>query len=115
MWKILTFRAKSADDYFTRLKAIHNVTQTNTTVCVAMLDSGINEHHPEIAEHIKNGSITLWEGFPKTLNPLEDKCGHGTHGASVLLKTAPKVELLIARVFDDDGKMPYMDKYPAVV
>jgi len=81
-----------------------------------MLDSGINVHHPEMAEHIKNGSITAFKGFPDGLNPREDKCGHGTHGASVLLKTAPNAELLVARVFNDEGKMPYVnDKYPDVV
>jgi len=80
-----------------------------------MIDTGINAHHPEMVKHIRNRSITFWKGFPNHLNPLKDKSGHGTHGASVLLKTAPNAELLVARVFDDNGKMPYRDKYPDVV
>ena len=84
-------------------------------MAIAIIDTGINAHHPEMANHIHHRSITLWKGFPDHLNPLEDKCGHGTHGASVLLKTAPNVELLVARVFDDNGNMPYKDKYPDVV
>ena len=80
-----------------------------------MIDTGINAHHPEMARYIQNGSITLSKGFPSELDPLEDTCGHGTHGASVLLKTTPNAELLVARVFDDNGKMPYKDKYPDVV
>ena len=109
-------RAKWADDYFSRLKTIHNLLKmTDNKVAIAMIDTGINVHHPEMKMHIQNGSITLWKGFPEELNPLEDNCGHGTHGASVLLKTAPNAELLMARVFDDNGKMPYKDKYPDVV
>ena len=80
-----------------------------------MIDTGINANHPEMAKHIQNNSITLSKGFPDDLNPLKDKCGHGTHGASVLLKTAPNAELLVARVFDDNGRMPYKHNYPDVV
>ena len=110
------FRAKWVDYYLTRLGQIRlHLKQTHDKVGIAMIDTGINQHHPEMAKHIENGSITLWKGFPKELNPLEDKCGHGTHGASVLLKTAPNAELLVARVFDDDGKMSYRNMYQDIV
>ena len=54
-----------------------------------------------IAEFIRNGSIAQYQGFPDNLDPLHDKDGHGTHGASVLLKTTPHATLLVARVNDD--------------
>ena len=42
-----------------------------------------------------------YQGFPANLDPLQDKDGHGTHGASVLLKTAPNATLLVVRVAND--------------
>ena len=40
---------------------------------------------------------------------------HGTRGASVLLETAPDALLLVARIFDDNGRMPHTENYSAVV
>ena len=113
---IYTKWSKWADDYFSRLNQIHNPLRiSHNNVGIAMIDTGINAHHPEMAKHIQNGSITLWKEFLNELNPLEDKCGHETHRASVLLKTASNAELLVARVFDDNERMSYRDKYLSVV
>lgn len=50
-------------------------------------------------------AIKRWRGFPHTLDPCQDRLGHGTHIASVILKTAPYPALYIARIFSDDGQM----------
>ena len=54
-------------------------------------------------------------GFPKTLDPLEDKNGHGTCCAALLLRTAPNVELFIGRVVGDDKKLDRENDYNETV
>lgn len=44
---------------------------------------------------------------PGSFDPLCDAHGHGTHGASVLLRTAPNASLYIARVTDQEGNLIY--------
>ena len=65
-------------------------------------------------KYINDGIIICSQGFPSTLDPFVDKEGHGTHGTSVLHKTAPHAELLIARVGDDNLKIPDIDNYAEV-
>lgn len=79
-------------------------------VRVAIFDTGVDERHPEIkkaSERIlhkktKLKQIAAMQGFPDSLNPSRDRHGHGTHCASVLMKTAPNAALYIARVVDDN-------------
>jgi hypothetical protein len=73
--------------------------------------------HPEFKEHMKNGTISKnrCKGFPKTLDPCDDKNGHGTHAASVLLQTAPDIDLYIARVVDDTGNIIKENDYEGVI
>jgi hypothetical protein len=59
-------------------------------------------------------SIKGYKGFPDTFDPLKDKNGHGTHGVSVILKTAPQAVLFIARVCDDAGNIPSDNDFGAV-
>ena len=54
-------------------------------------------------------------GFPETLVPLEDKYGHGTCCATLLLRTAPDAELFIGRVVDDIGRMDKSHDYRSTV
>jgi subtilisin family serine protease len=88
---------------------------------IAILDTGIDSMQTEMANNIviaspesctkeerkviKAGNakraIKKWKGFPSTLDPLKDRVGHGTHSASVILRTAPYASLYIARIFDD--------------
>jgi hypothetical protein len=73
--------------------------------------------HPGFKEHIQIGSLNkrLCKAFPETLNPCDDKHGHGTHAASVLLQTAPNIELYIARVADDAGVIVKENDYQGVI
>lgn len=70
-------------------------------VRVAILDSGIDVAHPEIAARSERIVETFCPipGFEDQGN--QDKGGHGTHIALLLLQIAPMVDLYIARVFED--------------
>ena len=59
--------------------------------------------------------IKAWRGFPATLDPLRDRVGHGTHCASVILRTAHYTSLYIARIFDDDKKISDCDEVVKVM
>jgi hypothetical protein len=79
---------------------------------VAILDSGIDKNDvvikrflPADEEGILKFRDTHCVAYPNTLLPLEDKYGHGTRCAALLLRTAPDIELFVARIFDDKGKM----------
>ena len=80
-------------------------------VRIAVLDTGIDINHPEIAA--RSGriieSICEIPGLENQGN--EDKSGHGTHVALLLLQTAPAADVYVARVFEDGTKVT--DKYIA--
>jgi hypothetical protein len=82
---------------------------------IALLDSGIDIQHEVFVKANQEGCIACGQGFPETLLPFEDKNGHGTHCASVLIRTAPAAELYIARVVDDEGHLPSDNEYEAIV
>lgn len=83
---------------------------------MAILDTGIYFEHPEFsqARSMKVLHEDRCKEFPSQLNPRLDKNGHGTHCTSVLLRTAPNIDLYVARVFDDYGKIPG-DNYEGIV
>ncbi len=77
-------------------------------VKVAVLDTGADAHHPDLA-----GRIAVAEDFSGSGN-TDDHFGHGTHVASIVggsgaasggtrRGVAPKADLLIGKVLDDDG------------
>ncbi|KRF12318.1 hypothetical protein ASG90_15155 [Nocardioides sp. Soil797] len=77
-------------------------------VTVAVLDSGIDDAHPDLAEH-----IGLTRDFSGT-GSVHDGVGHGTHVASIVGGTgaasdglyrgvAPGVTLMVGKVLNDTG------------
>jgi hypothetical protein len=54
-------------------------------------------------------------GFPESLDPLNDQNGHGTHGVSVLLKTAPVAAIYLARTVDDAGRILDSNDYEETI
>jgi Subtilase family len=114
-----------ADKWFNELTRVHAAIGSSRSsgpsnfrpVKVAILDTGLCWQHPEFKEHIQRGSInkTRCRAFPATLDPCDDKHGHGTHAASVLLQTAPDIELYIARVADDTGNIIKDNDYDGVI
>ncbi|MET8542583.1 S8 family serine peptidase, partial [Kitasatospora sp. NPDC004799] len=84
---------------------------TGKGVKVAVLDSGIDRGHPDVAGSLGESSdFTGPAGTPVSADPD----GHGTHVASIVAGTgaasdgrfkgvAPEAELLVGRVLDDEG------------
>ena len=82
---------------------------------MAILDTGIDLSHPQLQAARRMNKIKDCQGFPTTLNPLCDPDGHGTHGASVLMMTAPNATIYIARIADNKGLIVPDDNYDAIV
>jgi subtilisin family serine protease len=84
---------------------------TGKGVKVAVLDSGIDRGHPDVAGSLgETSDFTGAAGAPVTADPD----GHGTHVASIVAGTgaasdgrfkgvAPDAELLVGRVLNDEG------------
>ncbi len=79
-------------------------------VNVSVIDSGINESHPDISGVVLDEDFTD-DGTP---NETEDKIGHGTHVAGIVagdgnasngtyVGVAPNASLFDAKVFDEGG------------
>ncbi|MEU6346964.1 S8 family serine peptidase [Streptomyces sp. NPDC046977] len=83
-----------------------------TGVTVAVLDTGIDATHPDVA-----GSIVGQVDFTGSPTGTKDGHGHGTHVASTVLGSgaaskglrkgvAPGAKLLVGKVCDDSGQCP---------
>ena len=96
-------KGTAGDDIHT--EAAWDVTQGNG-VKVAILDTGINLNHPDLA-----GKVVAQKSFVS--NTVEDGNGHGTHVAGILAAdtnnsigvagTCPGCQLIIGKVLDDTG------------
>ena len=84
-------------------------------VRVGILDTGIDARHPVFKRALDLNVIRGYKSFRVTLDPLSDLHGHGTHGASVFMRTAPHAAVFIARVANDDGEIPTDDNFAAIV
>jgi subtilisin family serine protease len=94
-------------------------------VRIAILDTGVDTTHPKIqAARDENRIMAYYPEFThptpdydsestnksldsnsNSLHLCRDQHGHGTHGTSVLLRTALNTSLYIAKVTDDDGNL----------
>ncbi len=66
---------------------------------IAILDSGIDWHHPCFQEAINEGRVVT-KSFVEGLAGDMDVDGHGTHTAHLTLKVAPNSKLFIARIYE---------------
>ena len=122
-YSILTLfdRAKWADQWFEDLeRVVHTSIEKDRKdrqkpVRVAILDTGIDARHPQFKEALQLKKIKASLGFPDSLDALSDRNGHGTHGASVFLRTAPHAVLYIARIADDNGNIASENNWASVV
>ena len=86
------------------------------TAKVAILDTGIDSSHPDLAGQIATSQNFVPAGSPGGGNPADvtDRYGHGTHVAGIIAGTgaasnglysgvAPKAQLVISKVLGDDG------------
>lgn len=81
---------------------------------VAVLDTGIDPSHPLVGPRIIKG----WDFIDNDPDPTDvatgldvngdgvadGAYGHGTHVAGIVMLTAPRAKLLVARVLDADGR-----------
>lgn len=80
-------------DYISAPEA-HNKGFTGKGAKVAIVDSGIDSTHPDLADHIGDVYNVLGDNKDVT-----DTLGHGTGTASVVASVAPDAELYIIKVF----------------
>jgi subtilisin family serine protease len=109
--------AGAADQWFEELRFVQEIVgdheDDQKPVRVAILDTGVDETHPLIEKAMGRilhkttqvRQIAAMRGFPHSLKPGQDHHGHGTHCASVFIKTAPNAALYIGRVADDTGQI----------
>jgi subtilisin family serine protease len=82
---------------------------TGKGVKVAILDTGIDQKHPDVAP-----LIAASRDFSGSASGVQDKFGHGTHVASIVAGSgaasqgkykgvAPDARLVVGKVLDDDG------------
>jgi subtilisin family serine protease len=83
-------------------------------VIVAVLDTGIQSNHPQIAGRIAPGGIDLVDGDSNPADVkdgidsdsdglVDEAAGHGTFVAGLVLSVAPRASILPIRVLDSDG------------
>lgn len=82
---------------------------TGAGVNVCVVDSGIDDGHPAFSAAVGRGRL-VWADFTAEASPTPvDTNGHGTHVAGIIAMNdaltggAPRVNLLIARVFTASG------------
>ena len=84
-------------------------------VRIAVIDTGLNRHHPEVADLLASDEeeqrIKACESWlPDSsrggfLPGDEDEAGHGTHCAMVTHKVAPNADIFVARVFKNEDNV----------
>ncbi|MCJ8347618.1 S8 family serine peptidase, partial [bacterium] len=88
-----------------KVRAAYNL--TGKGVRVGILDTGIDAEHPDL-----KGKVVAWKDWAGTSATPKDAHGHGTHCAGTIaggdasgknIGVAPDVELVIARIFGDNG------------
>ena len=91
----------------------YNRTHFQQRIKVAIFDTGIDRNDVFMKRFLPHNEAGFIENYcwayPNSLHPLEDKNGHGTRCASLLLRTAPDIELFVVRIMNDDGKMDKVD------
>jgi len=106
----------SNDPYFSKQWGLTKIqaeqawpTATGAGVTVAVVDTGVDLGHPDLAAHI----VSSGRDFVDNDNSAQDENGHGTHVAGIaaavtgngigVAGTAPDASILPVRVLDEEG------------
>lgn len=73
---------------------------------VAVIDTGAEQAHPWLKDHIIGGKNFTREDQEDPTN-ITDYNGHGTHVAGIVRNVAPKSDLLILKALDTQGNGTY--------
>jgi major intracellular serine protease len=82
-------------------------------IVIALLDTGIDQEHPDLKDNIIGGRNFSQDGKP---DDFSDHNGHGTHCAGIIagvengngvVGVAPKAKLLVCKVLGNDGSGSY--------
>jgi thermitase len=105
-------RGGSSDEYVAQwagayigLPAAHSVTR-GAGIIVAVLDTGIDRNHPELAGRVLPGfDFVDMDDDPGEVGVAGEDIayGHGTHVAGLVALAAPEAQILPVRVLDRDG------------
>ncbi len=88
-------------------------TSTGAGVSVAIIDTGIDKGHPDLADNIKGGVNFVAKGRTIDPNKWNDDNGHGTHVAGIVaavdndigvIGVAPQARLYGVKVLDKRGR-----------
>ncbi len=79
--------------------------RTGRGVSVALVDSGVDTHHPSLSGRVKDSIEAFKENGRVVFRPSEsgDAVGHGTACAGIVLGIAPECELYSVRVIGRRG------------
>jgi hypothetical protein len=94
---------RGSRDWFREMKSFDKCVDASRKpwhqkVKVAILDTGVDVTHPDIAKIKEDGRI-IYHDFIDCSDDAKDDDGHGTHYTSVLAKLAPNAEIYVGRVF----------------
>jgi subtilisin family serine protease len=101
-------------DFLTRLRVgeAHEVSR-GSGVRIALLDTGVDPHHPELEGRIRAGRDLVdndgepWEARAGQDNDgdglFDEGYGHGTHLAGLIAMLAPEAEIVVYRVLGPEG------------
>ena len=85
----------------------------DAAVKIAVLDTGVDLKHPFIRGAIRQKRIRKLKSFVTNDTSTEDRVGHGTHVANLLLEVAPDAQLYIAKIASSKD-IPSYHKIPEV-
>jgi len=78
---------------------------TGRGVKIAVVDSGVDNKHPDLVGHVKGGCVVEEVGGQIEFRPYDgqDAAGHGTGCAGVIARLAPEAEIYSVRVLSCIG------------
>lgn len=89
------------------LPAAHALSQ-GAGVVVAVIDTGVQLNHPELAPRLTAARIDFVDGDDVPEDEFGDGnnygAGHGTHVAGIIRLVAPQAQIMPIRVLDTDGR-----------